>query len=68
MRCTNATGKLRIDMTAQVYIILDEARNVLTVPAVPFETSNRPRKARSDADSSASEASNNPDASNDLNA
>ncbi|RLL30633.1 efflux RND transporter periplasmic adaptor subunit [Acinetobacter cumulans] len=58
----NADGKLRIDMTAQVYIILDEARNVLTVPAAAIQTSNRPRKARSDADSSASEASNNPDA------
>lgn len=29
----NEDGKLRIDMTAQVYIILDEARNVLTIPA-----------------------------------
>ena len=29
----NEDGKLRIDMTAQVYIILAEANNVLTVPA-----------------------------------
>ena len=57
----NADGKLRIDMTAQVYIILDEARNVLTVPAAAIQTSNRPRKAHNTpTDSSASEAQNNP--------
>ncbi len=57
----NADGKLRIDMTAQVYIILDEARNVLTVPAAAIQTSNRPRKARNTpTDSSASEAQNSP--------
>lgn len=32
----NEDGKLRIDMTAQVYIILAEANNVLTVPASAF--------------------------------
>lgn len=37
----NEDGKLRIDMTAQVYIILDEARNVLTVPAAAVQASNR---------------------------
>ncbi|CAM2874489.1 MacA family efflux pump subunit [Acinetobacter celticus] len=39
----NEDGKLRIDMTAQVYIILDEARNVLTIPAAAIQTSNRSR-------------------------
>jgi macrolide-specific efflux system membrane fusion protein len=29
----NPNGDLRIDMTAQVYIVLNEAKNVLTVPA-----------------------------------
>ncbi len=40
----NEDGKLRIDMTAQVYIILDEAQNVLTIPAAAIQTSNRPTK------------------------
>lgn len=42
----NEDGKLRIDMTAQVYIILDEAKNVLTVPAAAVQTSNRPQRNR----------------------
>ncbi|MBI1451604.1 MULTISPECIES: MacA family efflux pump subunit [Acinetobacter] len=54
----NADGKLRIDMTAQVYIILDEARNVLTVPSAAIQSSNRPRKASSSTEASAPEASN----------
>jgi macrolide-specific efflux system membrane fusion protein len=54
----NADGKLRIDMTAQVYIILDEARNVLTVPSAAIQSSNRPRKASSNTEASAPEASN----------
>lgn len=29
----NPDGELRIDMTAQVYIVLDQAKNTLTVPA-----------------------------------
>ena len=29
----NPDGKLRIDMTAQVYIVLDQAKNVLSIPA-----------------------------------
>ncbi|MCH7337601.1 efflux RND transporter periplasmic adaptor subunit [Acinetobacter sp. NIPH 2699] len=37
----NEDGKLRIDMTAQVYIVLAEAKNVLTVPAAALQTSNR---------------------------
>jgi macrolide-specific efflux system membrane fusion protein len=52
----NEDGKLRIDMTAQVYIILDEARNVLTVPAAAIQASNRPRKARTAADSNEAHA------------
>ena len=54
----NADGKLRIDMTAQVYIILDEAQNVLTVPSAAIQSSNRPRKASSNTEASAPEASN----------
>ncbi|MBP6353706.1 MAG: efflux RND transporter periplasmic adaptor subunit, partial [Acinetobacter sp.] len=33
----NEDGKLRIDMTAQVYIILAEAKNVLTIPAAAIQ-------------------------------
>lgn len=35
----NPDGQLRIDMTAQVYIVLDEAKNVLTVPAAALSMS-----------------------------
>lgn len=42
----NEDGKLRIDMTAQVYIILDEAKNALTIPASAVQTSNRPQRQR----------------------
>lgn len=52
----NEDGKLRIDMTAQVYIILDEARNVLTVSAAAIQASNRPRKARTNAGSAETSA------------
>ncbi|WP_291355443.1 MULTISPECIES: MacA family efflux pump subunit [unclassified Acinetobacter] len=44
----NEDGKLRIDMTAQVYIVLNEAKNVLTVPAAALQTSNRPQGKRSE--------------------
>ena len=37
----NEDRKLRIDMTAQVYIILSEAKNVLTIPASAIQSSNR---------------------------
>src|SRR5690606_16431801 len=37
----NEDGKLRIDMTAQVYIVLNEAKNALTVPAAALQGSNR---------------------------
>ena len=50
----NEDGKLRIDMTAQVYIILDQAKNVLTIPASAIQASNRPaRKKAENADASA---------------
>lgn len=46
----NEDGKLRIDMTAQVYIVLDEAKNVLTIPAAAIQGSNRlPRVNRGEA-------------------
>ncbi|MGE8523044.1 MULTISPECIES: MacA family efflux pump subunit [Acinetobacter] len=44
----NEDGKLRIDMTAQVYIVLDEAKNVLTIPAAAIQSSNRPARANRD--------------------
>ncbi|XID75492.1 efflux RND transporter periplasmic adaptor subunit [Alkanindiges sp. WGS2144] len=34
----NPDGKLRIDMTAQVYIVLNEARNVLSIPAAAIQS------------------------------
>lgn len=58
----NEDGKLRIDMTAQVYIILDDAKNALTIPAAAIQASNRPeRKNKSSAstDSAASQAASN---------
>ncbi|WP_445660412.1 MacA family efflux pump subunit [Acinetobacter sp. F16] len=42
----NEDGKLRIDMTAQVYIVLNEAKNALTVPAAALQGSNRPQGKR----------------------
>ena len=41
----NDDGKLRIDMTAQVYIILNEAKNVLTLPSSALQTSNRSKRS-----------------------
>ncbi len=46
----NDDGKLRIDMTAQVYIILAEAKNVLTVPAAALQSSNRGKRGNRSAD------------------
>lgn len=62
----NEDGKLRIDMTAQVYIILSEAKNALTVPAAAIQASNRPqRKASADKNTAQKERpagkENNPD-------
>lgn len=61
----NEDGKLRIDMTAQVYIILDEAKNALTIPAAAIQASNRPdRKNKNstgnDSANSQAAASNDP--------
>ncbi|WP_104505577.1 MacA family efflux pump subunit [Acinetobacter indicus] len=42
----NEDGKLRIDMTAQVSIVLDEAKNVLMIPAAAIQASNRPQHSR----------------------
>lgn len=56
----NEDGKLRIDMTAQVYIILDEAKNVLTVPAAAVQTSNRPQRNRNSTNTEGDAAPKNP--------
>ncbi|WP_445114948.1 efflux RND transporter periplasmic adaptor subunit [Acinetobacter sp. WZC-1] len=45
----NDDGKLRIDMTAQVYIILAEAKNALTIPASAIQAPNRPQRAENGA-------------------
>lgn len=42
----NEDGKLRIDMTAQVYIVLDEVKNALTIPSSAVQSSNRPARQR----------------------
>ena len=49
----NEDGKLRINMTAQVSIVLAEARNVLTIPAAAVQGSNRSRGRSNNADTSA---------------
>ena len=58
----NEDGKLRIDMTAQVYIILDEAKNVLTVPAAAVQTSNRPQRSRNNTSTDGESADKNTNA------
>ena len=40
----NPDGRLRIDMTAQVYIVLNEAKNVLTIPAAAIQSTNQKTK------------------------
>jgi membrane fusion protein, macrolide-specific efflux system len=37
----NEDGKLRIDMTAQVYIVLDEAKDTLSIPAAAIQAAPR---------------------------
>ena len=37
----NEDGKLRIDMTAQVYIVLAEAKNALTIPAAAIQSQRK---------------------------
>ncbi|WP_180062950.1 MacA family efflux pump subunit [Acinetobacter sp. YH16042] len=58
----NEDGKLRIDMTAQVYIILDEAKNILTVPAAAVQTSNRPQRSRNNTSTDGESADKNTNA------
>ena len=53
----NEDGKLRIDMTAQVYIVLAEAKNALTVPSAALQASNRPQRGNKQANSKSSDAS-----------
>lgn len=53
----NPDGKLRIDMTAQVYIVLNEAKNVISVPAAALSTGQGRGKKAGEADSSANSAS-----------
>ena len=43
----NEDGKLRIDMTAQVYIVLAEAKNVLTIPAAAIQSKRSNKKDNS---------------------
>lgn len=40
----NPDGRLRIDMTAQVYIVLNDAKNVLTIPAAAIKSSSQQGK------------------------
>lgn len=42
----NEDGKLRIDMTAQVYIVLAEAKNVLSIPAAAIQNKRPNKKER----------------------
>ncbi len=51
----NEDGKLRIDMTAQVYIILADAKDALIIPSSAIQSSNR--AGRGKAQGSASSAS-----------
>ena len=43
----NEDGKLRIDMTAQVYIVLAEAKNVLMIPAAAIQSKRSNKKDNS---------------------
>lgn len=52
----NEDGKLRIDMTAQVYIILDEAKDVLLIPSAAIQTSNRPQRKRGEGSTAGANA------------
>ena len=51
----NQDGKLRIDMTAQVYIVLDSAQNALLVPSTAL--SNRPAKNKQNTTTKAAASS-----------
>lgn len=51
----NEDGKLRIDMTAQVYIVLADAKNALTIPAAAIQTQRGNRSAKGGQGSGSSE-------------
>lgn len=68
----NPDGQLRIDMTAQVYIVLNEAKNVLTIPAAALSstgaegrktgranTASKPAAGRTDSNQSSNSATGN---------
>ena len=52
----NEDGKLRIDMTAQVYIVLAEAKNVLTIPAAAIQSKRSNKKDNSTNSTTADQA------------
>lgn len=58
----NEDGKLRIDMTAQVYIVLNEAKNVLTIPAAAIQSQRANRKDSSANANKSSDQAKKPDA------
>ena len=58
----NEDGKLRIDMTAQVYIVLNEAKNVLTIPAAAIQSQRANRKDSSANGNKSSDQAKKPDA------
>lgn len=49
----NPDNKLRIDMTAQVSIVLANAKNVLTIPAAALQSKNRPKTQKNSQTSNA---------------
>ena len=52
----NEDGKLRIDMTAQVYIVLAEAKNVLTIPAAAIQSKRSNKKDNSNNSTATNQA------------
>ncbi|MHA3893082.1 MacA family efflux pump subunit [Acinetobacter sp. GXMZU3951] len=58
----NQDGKLRIDMTAQVYIVLDAAENALLVPSTAISNRSAKMKQNTTAQAVASSADNKSDA------
>lgn len=55
----NEDGKLRIDMTAQVSIIIDQAKNVLTIPSSALQTKSTNTKANNSSSNTNSNANSN---------
>lgn len=58
----NEDGKLRIDMTAQVYIVLADAKNALTIPAAAIQNQRGNRSAKGGQGNRSSEQSKKTDA------